>query len=281
MELGIFAKTFDRSSVRGCLAAVADAGISAVQFNFSLAGLDTVPSRIPPRVISAVRAAAEAYDLTLAAVSGTFNAAHPEPTYRAEYVRRFPVLAAAAAELGIPVVTLSSGSRDPAGLWRHHPDNDTDAAWSDARQTLTALAAIAADQGIVVAFEPEHANVVSTAARGVRMLAEVGSPQLGVVFDAANLITRPDAPAVEIESTIAEAIDALGPRIVLAHAKELTADRAAVPAGAGVLPWAFIAARLEAAGFSGALVIHGLREIDVPRAVDTLRGALDAAGPKA
>ena len=39
MQLGIFAKTFDRPDVPSCLQAVADAGIPATQFNLSVAGL--------------------------------------------------------------------------------------------------------------------------------------------------------------------------------------------------------------------------------------------------
>ena len=44
MQLGIFAKTFDRPNVASCLQAVADAGIPATQFNLSVAGLPTIPT---------------------------------------------------------------------------------------------------------------------------------------------------------------------------------------------------------------------------------------------
>ena len=43
MQLGIFAKTFDRPDVDACLQAVADAGIPATQFNLSVVGLPTIP----------------------------------------------------------------------------------------------------------------------------------------------------------------------------------------------------------------------------------------------
>ena len=45
MQLGIFAKTFP-GDVDHNLAAVADAGIAAVQYNLSIAGLDTVPAEV-------------------------------------------------------------------------------------------------------------------------------------------------------------------------------------------------------------------------------------------
>ena len=97
MRLGIFAKTFDRPDVASCLQAVADAGIPATQFNLSVAGLPTIPDApVPDEVIREIRAAADQAGVALAAISGTFNAAHPDPAHRQTYLDRFPHLCAAA-----------------------------------------------------------------------------------------------------------------------------------------------------------------------------------------
>lgn len=103
MKLGIFAKTFDRAGVDPCLQAVADAGIPATQFNLSVVGLPTIPTGpVPEPVIEQIRAASERSEVTLAAISGTFNAAHPDPAHRQRYLERFPYLCAAAQDLRIP-----------------------------------------------------------------------------------------------------------------------------------------------------------------------------------
>ena len=113
MRLGIFAKTYDRPDVASCLQAVADAGIPATQFNLSVAGLPTIPDApVPDAVVHQIRAAADHAGVALAAISGTFNAAHPDPTHRQAYLDRFPHLCAAARDLQIDIITLSSGSRD-------------------------------------------------------------------------------------------------------------------------------------------------------------------------
>ena len=70
-------------------------------------------------------AAADQAGVALAAISGTFNAAHPDPAHRQTYLERFPHLCAAARDLQIGIITLSSGSRDPEDMWRWHPDNTT------------------------------------------------------------------------------------------------------------------------------------------------------------
>jgi sugar phosphate isomerase/epimerase len=269
MQLGIFAKTFP-GGIDANMAAVADAGIPAVQYNLSIAGLDTVPADVDSVVLADIAGAAERYGVTLAAISGTFNTAHPDPGVRRDGLERFPTLAAAAAQLGIPIITLCSGSRDPQDMWRRHPDNDTAEAWQDSRASLERLAAIAERTGVTLAVEPEHTNVVSTAERARKMLAEVGSDRLKIVFDAANLIDTADLREPTIRSIISHALDILGPDIVLAHAKELVADRSAVAPGQGVLPWPWIIDELAAAGYAGTVVTHGLSAASVPTALATL-----------
>jgi sugar phosphate isomerase/epimerase len=269
MQLGIFAKTFP-GDVDDNLAAVADAGIAAVQYNLSIAGLETVPAEVGSTAMAEIAAAADRHGVTLAAISGTFNTAHPDPAVRHDGLDRFPVLAATAAKLGIPIITLCSGSRDPQDMWRRHPDNDTAEAWRDSRASLERLAEIAQDAGVVLAVEPEHTNVVSTAELARKMLSEVGSDHLKIVFDAANLIDTADLSDVTVKSVTSHALDVLGPDIVLAHAKELVIDRSAVAPGQGVLPWSYIIDQLAATGFDGVVVTHGLSAAWVPVAVDTL-----------
>ena len=168
MQLGIFAKTFDRPNVASCLQAVADAGIPATQFNLSVAGLPTLPDApVPNDVVDAIRAGADQAGVALAAISGTFNAAHPDSAQRQTYLARFPHLCAVARDLQIGIITLSSGSRDPHDMWRWHPDNTTPQAWADSRATLQALAALAEDYGLTLAVEPEHSNVVATADQAI------------------------------------------------------------------------------------------------------------------
>ena len=278
MQLGIFAKTFDRPNVASCLQAVADAGIPATQFNLSVAGLPTIPDEpVPDDVVDAIRAGADQAGVALAAISGTFNAAHPDPAHRQTYLARFPHLCAVARDLQIGVITLSSGSRDPDDMWRWHPDNTTPQAWADSRTTLKALATLAEDHGLTFAVEPEHSNVVATADQAITMLNQIGSPAIKLVYDAANLLDPDGYDPASAAAAITRDIATLGPHIALGHAKELIAERAPVAPGEGLLPWPLIVQTLHEAGFDGTLVIHGLPEASVPLAVTTLEAALAVA----
>ena len=78
MELGIFAKTFPRPDVQTTLEAVQALGLRCVQFNFECAWLPSMPEEIPSSTLTALAAASQDTGVRLAALSGTFNMAHPE-----------------------------------------------------------------------------------------------------------------------------------------------------------------------------------------------------------
>src|ERR1043166_2276904 len=220
MHLGIFTKIFVRPTLEGALDAVAAHGLRWMQFNFACAGLPNLPDEeIAPALLSNLRQQLDARGLSMAAVSGTFNMAHPDPQQRGEGLRRLPFLAAACRELEVPVITLCTGTRDPQDMWRHHPENSSPEAWRDLTETLSEALTVAAQFGVTLAFEPEVSNVVDSARQGRRLLDEMQSPHLKVVMDAANLFASGKLP--RMREVLNEAFQLLGADIVLAHAKDL------------------------------------------------------------
>jgi sugar phosphate isomerase/epimerase len=278
MRLGIFAKTFARPSVEDTFDAVRAHGLAATQFNLSVTGLPSMPDSIPAELADRVRAAARARDLDIAAVSGTFNMAHPDRHERARGLRRLDVLAGACGALGTGVVTLCTGTRDRDDMWRRHADNTTTEAWRDMRDTIATAIAIAERHDIVLAIEPEVGNVVHGPAGARRLLDEIESARLRVVIDAANLFDAED-PSRRIansEAVLTEAFDLLAGDIVLAHAKDITADGSFAAAGRGDVDWERYLTLLDASGYTGALVMHGLDEADVARSTTFLVEHLNA-----
>ncbi|TIT62039.1 MAG: sugar phosphate isomerase/epimerase, partial [Mesorhizobium sp.] len=125
MRLGIFAKTFPGTDPAVVLAAVKQAGYETTQFNLACAGLPSMPDAVPADAVAAIRVAARSSAVSLAALSGTYNMAHPDRTVRDEGLRRLGVVIDTAAALAIPLVTLCTGSRNAADQWAYHPDNAT------------------------------------------------------------------------------------------------------------------------------------------------------------
>ena len=256
MTLGIFARTFPRPSLAHTLDAVAATGLRTMQFNLALAD----PGASPEDVGAAVRARG----LTMAAVSGTYNMAHPDEALRAEGAHRLAGVIAAAPALGTRVVTLCTGTRDAEDMWRRHRDNDTPEAWRDMRASVAAAVALAEAHGVTLAFEPERANVVDSAAAARRLLDEIASPHLKVVLDPANLVGDLDRPG----DTLREAFELLGGDVALAHAKDVRRDGSFAAAGRGALDFGLYLALLDGAV---PLILHGLAEDEVAGSVTFLR----------
>jgi len=264
MDLGIFAKTFPRSELNETLDAVLAAGLATVQFNMALTRAGrSLPEEIPAGLASEVRGALADRQLTMAAVSGTYNMAHPDASVRSAGLRRLGALIAAAPAMGTRLVTLCSGSRCAEDMWRWHPGNATAEAWRDMRASIEAALGAAEAHEVTLGFEPEHNNVVHDAAAGRRLLDELGSPrQLKVVLDPANLF--PDGGLDRQAATLAAAFELLGDDLALAHAKDVTADGTIVAAGHGALDYDLYLSLLQSAAPDAALIMHGLSEVEVP-----------------
>lgn len=271
MQIGIFAKTFARPTLDATLDAVAAQGIKVVQFNMACAGLPSMPDHIAPTLAEAICAAHAVRGITMAAVSGTFNVIHPELQQRQNGLRRLDMLARACRALGTDTITISTGTCDPDDMWRRHPDNDTPNAWRDMISSIRHAVQIAEAHGVTLAFEPEVSNVVDSAAKARRLLDEIDSPRLKVVFDGANLFHTGELP--RMTAILAEAVALLGRDIVLAHAKDLSADGAAghEAAGTGLLDYNAYLALLGGAGYAGPLILHSLSEAQVPESVAFLQ----------
>lgn len=275
MRLGVFAKTFAGADAATVLGAVRSAGFETAQFNMACVGLPSLPDVIDAGTIVAIASAARATGVSIAAVSGTFNMAHPDHGVRDAGLGALDVIAGACRGMGTRLVTLCTGTRDAHDQWRHHPDNARPEAWSDLRQTMLAAIDIAERHDIELGIEPELANIVSSAALARRLIDELGSTRLRIVLDPANLFE------VESEenrkSLIEEAIELLGDRIALAHAKDRFADGRFAAAGQGVVDFRHFVRRLRAVGFDGPLVTHGLTEAEAPGVARHLAAALEAA----
>ena len=82
---------------------------------------------------------------------------------------------------------------------------------------------------------------------------------------------------------LSEAVELLGPDIIIAHAKDLDHDGEAghLAAGKGLLDYAYYLGLLQQAGFKGPLLLHGLAESEVDESVRFIRANLAAAGVSA
>ena len=272
MRLGIFAKTFAGSDPATVLAAARAAGFAAVQYNMACSGLASMPDALSAQDVAAVANASAAQGVAIAAVSGTYNMIHPDPSLRAKGLARLEILLRNAQAMGTAMVTLCTGSRDPDDQWRHHPDNASPAAWADLLAEMGKACALAEPLGIKLGIEPELANVVDGAVRARALIDMLQSPALAIVLDPANLFEVASLPGQR--DLLARAVDLLADRTLMAHAKDRDGAGGFATAGRGVVDFPYFLGRLRAVGFDGDLVTHGLAAEEAPGVAHYLSGVL-------
>lgn len=274
MHIGIFSRTYSRPDLEGVLDAIATHGVSHVHFNLRSAGVAALPDAIGADLCERIRGAFQARGMVMTSISGTFNAIHPDLAQRELDTVRACHLIERCRQMGTSLVTLCTGSRDPVDMWLRHADNDAPEAWADLLQTLSRLVPVAQANDVILGIEPETNNVVDSAAKARRLLNELGSPHLRIVFDGANLFDNPNAPGMG--GVLTEAFDLLAPDIVMVHAKDL-ADPPAKPsqaAGKGNLDWETYCRLLKAYSYKGPVVLHNLSESEVEESVAFVRDHL-------
>jgi sugar phosphate isomerase/epimerase len=276
MRLGIFAKTFAGDDPLMVLGAAHEAGYDAVQYNMACSGIGSLPAEVTPATAEAVRSAAEASKMEIAAVSATYNMIHPDPERRAAGRQAFAAIAAAATAIGTGLITICTGSRDAEDQWRAHPDNQGADAWRELVDEFAKILPIAERHGVTIGVEPERANVIDSAARARKLLETLKSDRVNIVLDAANLVEH--APERDWQAIVESAADLLHGKIALAHAKDRTVDGKVVAPGLGAVDFAHFVRALHAVGFDGALVTHGLAAGEAASAAQFLRATLAGEG---
>ena len=270
MRLGIFGRTFPGGEPEAVLDRVAQAGFDAVHWNMASAGLLSLPDAVPERLAGRITGAARTRGVAIVGLSGTTNLIHPDPAERALGRARLAVIIAAARDMGAPLVTLCTGTRDPVDPWRAHPGNAEPEAWADLLAELRHAIPLAEAAGVRLGIEPETANVVRGLEEAKRLLDELASPALGIVLDPANLFEEPPPPEA-LRNAVARAVDLLGPRLAMVHAKDRDTRGEVVAVGRGVIDFGHFADCLRRAGFNGDVVTHGLEPDDAPEVARYLR----------
>ena len=270
MQLGIFAKTFDGNSPGTVLPQVKAAGFTVAQYNMACSGLAAMPDKISAKTINEI--AASSKDVPLVALSATYNMIHPDASEREKGHRRLRAVAQAAQTLGIPTITLCTGSRDATDQWKHHPDNSSSSAWRDLVDSMQQAITIADHYNINLGIEPELANVINSATKARQLLDELKSPRLKIIFDPANLFET--EPVAEQRRIISNAINLLSTDITMAHAKDRSASGDFVVAGTGVMDYPHFLSELKQSGFDGPIVTHGLSAAEAPMVCNFLQALL-------
>lgn len=271
MQVGTMSGVFARPSLEEALDAALAHDIRHLQFNLSTLNVSGTLEDKLTAARTNVRAQIEKRGMTVAALAGQANMVDPDPVKRREDIERIKLRINACRDMGTTVLATCTGSRHPESMWRAHPDNHSAETWAVLCDTLEQILPHAEAHNVMLAFEPEICQVASSAAKSKRLIDEMGSPNLKVVLDAANLFGEGDLP--RMSEILDEAFQLLGDHVAIAHAKDLDRDGDAghLPAGSGKLDYERYVSLLCALPFDVSVILHGLTEAQLDDSTEMLR----------
>jgi sugar phosphate isomerase/epimerase len=155
-----------------------------------------------------------------------------------------------------------------AGSW-HPGDANRAAHWDQLRTALQVLANDAAAAGVILCVENHFGTMTQTAADTARLVREVDSPSVRVLYDQANLTFTHDEgwkEAFEVQGDLVGHVHVKDLVFKDANAPFRASDTARVKAeeravmsrvvGAGVLPWTDILRELVCRGYNDVLSLE-------------------------
>lgn len=191
-----------------------------------------------------IRATLESNGLALASMLPApgggpgFNAASPLEAERRNTVDQYQKVIRLCAELGGKTVLYVAGWQ-VFGTMRQQ-------AWEWSRSALSSIADTARDVGVTIAIEPTSAdsNLVDSCDDAMRMMREVGKPNVKLMFDTYHTLYRNEVPS--------DYVYRMGEDLAHVH----LADVARAAPGDGKVDYVGLIAALRETGFDGYLTME-------------------------
>ena len=151
------------------------------------------------------------------AVLGCYlNLADPRQESLEKTVHRYMAHIRFASWLGCGVVGTETGA--PNETYSFTPECHTEEALQLFLKNVRPVIKYAEQMGVVFANEPVYRHIVWNPRQARRVLDEIASPNLQIIFDPVNLLDM--ANYQDREAVIGEAIELLGPDIAMVHLKD-------------------------------------------------------------
>ncbi|SDM55425.1 sugar phosphate isomerase/epimerase family protein [Lachnospira pectinoschiza] len=169
------------------------------------------------------------------AVLGCYlNLCNPNPVKHAEIVEKYKAHIRFASILGCAVVGTETGAVNEE--YKYEEANHSEEALECFIENLRPIVKYAEQFGVIFAIEPVWKHIVNTVERARRVLDEINSPNLQIIFDPVNLLYPGNIK--DQDEIIKKGFELLGKDIAVVHCKDFIdegkeVDLKSVAAGKG------------------------------------------------
>lgn len=238
MRIGVRAHDFGRKAPDALARAVAGAGFETAQLALTKA-VDGVAafSDVTPALLERVRAAFDAAGVGIAVLGCYVEPSLPDRAERKRQVDNFLLGLEHAKALGVDIAGTETTRLDPT------PENEArrEGLYQCLRDSVLRMAEKAEKVGVGVGIEPVADHTLNTPELARRLLDEVGSDRVKIIFDPVNMILADTAG--DQERVYANFLHLLGDRIRILHVKDVVFEKGEKvwrPIGAGMVSNAIV-----------------------------------------
>ncbi len=160
------------------------------------------------------------YELDIAVLGCYLNLANPNEESLRKIVHRYMAHIRFASLLGVGVVGTETGA--PNEEYKYEEKNHSEEALEIFIKNLRPVVEYAEKMGVIMAIEPVYKHIVCNPKRARRVLDEIGSPNLQIIFDPVNLLDISNYQ--KRDTIIAEAVEVLGDDIAMVHIKDFVVE---------------------------------------------------------
>ncbi|MCX7708451.1 MAG: sugar phosphate isomerase/epimerase [Clostridia bacterium] len=236
MRLGVRAHDFGKLPVEELAKKISQKGFRCIQLALSksIAGLEAGLGRLNPGMAYHIGKTFDRYGIQIAVLGCYINPVHPDKEERRLQIERFKEHIRYARDFGCSVIATETGSLNAD--FSFHPENHGKNAFRILLESVKELVEEAEKFGVFVGIEGVTRYVTQSPERVARVLQEIQSNHLQIVFDPVNLISIENYE--NQEKVICDSFDMFGDRIVALHAKDFVIEEQvvrSVQAGKGLL----------------------------------------------
>jgi sugar phosphate isomerase/epimerase len=191
---------------------------SCVQLDVAFKDIDASKEPLTKQQAVLIRDKFRDANLPVVAVSAYTNLVHPDKAKKEANINYVKMMMERALDLGCPYVVSETGTKNRESDWVWHDDNAGEAAYEEACEVIYDLCKFGRDAGAGFLTENYVNNIVGSVEQIQRLFKDINMPNLGLLCDPTNYFDDSNIEHVDLQ--LRRIFDALGDRMVIAHAKD-------------------------------------------------------------
>lgn len=236
MRIGIRAHDMEQAPLDELMANIHKKGFHCTQLALSKAIHDFKVSNsvMTPGLAMYIKELCIENKVDIAVLGCYLNLCNPDEAKHKEIVEKYKAHIRFASILGCGVVGTETGAVNVE--YKYEPANHSEEALDLFIKNVRPIVEYAEKMGVIFAIEPVYKHIVCNVKRARKVLDEINSPNLQIIFDPVNLLYPGNID--KQDEIIEEAFELLGDDIAVIHCKDYRVDElknelVSIPSGQG------------------------------------------------